>query len=266
MNLPCALLTRPAGRNETLSAALAAQGFSSLVLPALSLEPQDLSETQWQDPKDFDLMLFVSSSAVKFYFAALQARGQNWPDKVLLAAVGFATAACLRAQPGVSPEAVLHPEGVDSLQDSEALWAVLEPRLAQLERVLIVRGHSGREWLGQQLENHGIQVQRLAIYQRSPAKWSVQQGRQIRDSLQVGRLAVLLSSSQSADAVFANVQSLGLTDVWSQCAYVVIHPRIEEHLQSLLLQAGITAPPMVKRCTPDDDDIVAAMMAVLSRD
>lgn len=266
MNLPCALLTRPAGRNETLSAALAAQGFSSLVLPALSLEPQDLSETQWQDPKDFDLVLFVSSSAVKFYFAALQARGQNWPDKVLLAAVGFATAACLRAQPGVSPEAVLHPEGVDSLQDSEALWAVLEPRLAQLERVLIVRGHSGREWLGQQLENHGIQVQRLAIYQRSPAKWSVQQGRQIRDSLQAGRLAVLLSSSQSADAVFANVQSLGLTDVWSQCAYVVIHPRIEEHLQSLLLQAGITAPPMVKRCTPDDDDIVAAMMAGLSRD
>lgn len=266
MNLPCALLTRPAGRNETLSAALAAQGFSSLVLPALSLEPQDLSETQWQDPKDFDLVLFVSSSAVKFYFATLQARGQNWPDKVLLAAVGFATAACLRAQPGVSPEAVLHPEGVDSLQDSEALWAVLEPRLAQLERVLIVRGHSGREWLGQQLENHGIQVQRLAIYQRSPAKWSVQQGRQIRDSLQAGRLAVLLSSSQSADAVFANVQSLGLTDVWSQCAYVVIHPRIEEHLQSLLLQAGITAPPMVKRCTPDDDDIVAAMMAVLSRD
>lgn len=266
MNLPCALLTRPAGRNETLSAALAAQGFSSLVLPALSLEPQDLSETQWQDPKDFDLVLFVSSSAVKFYFAALQARGQNWPDKVLLAAVGFATAACLRAQPGVSPEAVLHPEGVDSLQDSEALWAVLEPRLAQLERVLIVRGHSGREWLGQQLENHGIQVQRLAIYQRSPAKWSMQQGRQIRDSLQAGRLAVLLSSSQSADAVFANVQSLGLTDVWSQCAYVVIHPRIEEHLQSLLLQAGITAPPMVKRCTPDDDDIVAAMMAVLSRD
>lgn len=266
MNLPCALLTRPAGRNETLSAALAAQGFSSLVLPALSLEPQNLSETQWQDPKDFDLVLFVSSSAVKFYFAALQARGQNWPDKVLLAAVGFATAACLRAQPGVSPEAVLHPEGVDSLQDSEALWAVLEPRLAQLERVLIVRGHSGREWLGQQLENHGIQVQRLAIYQRSPAKWSMQQGRQIRDSLQAGRLAVLLSSSQSADAVFANVQSLGLTDVWSQCAYVVIHPRIEEHLQSLLLQAGITAPPMVKRCTPDDDDIVAAMMAVLSRD
>ena len=266
MNLPCVLLTRPAGRNETLSAALAAQGFSSLVLPALKLEAQNLSEEQWQDPQDFDLVLFVSSSAVNFYFAALQARGQRWPDKVLLAAVGFATAACLRAQPGVTPEAVLHPESADSLQDSEALWTLLEPRLAQLERVLIVRGHSGREWLGQQLESHGIQVQRLAIYQRSPAKWSMQQGRQIRDSLQAGRLAVLLSSSQSADAVFANVQSLGLTDVWSQCAYVVIHPRIEEHLQSLLLQAGITAPPMVKRCTPDDDDIVAAMMAVLSRD
>lgn len=266
MNLPCVLLTRPAGRNETLSAALAAQGFSSLVLPALKLEAQNLSEEQWQDPQDFDLVLFVSSSAVNFYFAALQARGQRWPDKVLLAAVGFATAACLRAQPGVTPEAVLHPESADSLQDSEALWTVLEPRLAQLERVLIVRGHSGREWLGQQLESHGIQVQRLAIYQRSPAQWSAEQGRQIRDSLQAGRLAVLLSSSQSADAIFANAQSLGLLDVWARCAYVVIHPRIEEHLQSLLLQAGIAAPPVVKRCTPDDDDIVAALMAVLSRD
>src|SRR5690606_4738506 len=114
-------------------------------------------------------------------------------------------AACLRAQPGVSPEAVLHPAGVDSLQDSEALWAVLEPRLAQLERDLIVRGHSGREWLGQQLENHGIQVQRLAICQSGPAKWSMPQSGQIRDSLNAGRLAVLLSSPPSGDAVFAIV-------------------------------------------------------------
>lgn len=266
MNLPCVLLTRPAGRNETLSAALAVQGFSSLVLPALSLQAQNLSEEQWQDPNDFDLVLFVSSSAVNFYFAALQARGRSWPNNVLLAAVGLATATRLRAQPGVSSQAVLHPESADSLQDSEALWTVMEPRLTQIKRVLIVRGHNGREWLGQQLESRGIQVQRLAIYQRSPAQWSVEQGLQIRTSLQTGRLAVLLSSSQSADAVFANVQSLGLMDVWARCAYVVIHPRIEEHLQSLLLQAGITAPPVVKRCTPDDDDIVAALMAVLSRD
>jgi uroporphyrinogen-III synthase len=182
MNLPCVLLTRPAGRNETLSAALAVQGFSSLVLPALSLQAQNLSEEQWQDPNDFDLVLFVSSSAVNFYFAALQARGRSWPNNVLLAAVGLATATRLRTQPGVCSEAVLHPESADSLQDSEALWTVLEPRLAQLERVLIVRGHNGREWLGQQLEKRGIQVQRLAIYQRSPAQWSVEQGRQIRAS------------------------------------------------------------------------------------
>ncbi|MGO3868554.1 MAG: uroporphyrinogen-III synthase [Alcaligenes sp.] len=266
MNLPCVLLTRPAGRNETLSAALAAQGFSSLVFPALTLEAQALTQEQWQDPKDFDLVLFVSSSAVNFYFDALRARGQSWPNGVLLAAVGLATAACLRAQKGVASKDVLYPEALDSLQDSEALWAVLEPRLGHLARVLIVRGHSGREWLGQRLEDHGVQVQRLAMYQRNAAQWSPEQGRQIRDSLQAGRLAVLLSSSQSADAVFANAKRLGLMDSWAQCAYVVIHPRIEEHLQSLLLQAGIAAPPMVKRCTPDDDDIVAALMAVLSRD
>lgn len=266
MNLPTVLLTRPAGRNETLSAALAAQGFSSLVLPALSLEAQPLSEAQWQAPQHFDLVLFVSSSAVNFYFSALRERGQTWPAGVFLAAVGLATAACLRAQAGVAQDKVLHPEGLDSLQDSEALWTVLEPRLGQWQRVLIVRGHNGREWLGQRLESHGLDVQRLAIYQRNAAQWSPEQGSQIRDSLQAGPLAVLLSSSQSADAVFANVQRLGLQDVWAQCAYVVIHPRIEEHLQSLLLQAGIAAPPMVKRCTPDDDDIVAALMAVLSRD
>lgn len=266
MNLPCVLLTRPAGRNETLSVTLAAQGFSSLVFPALTLEAQSISEAQWQDPADFDLVLFVSSSAVNFYFAALRARAQAWPSGVLLAAVGSATAACLRAQDGVSPQDVLHPEGANSLQDSEALWAVLEPRLGGLKRVLIVRGHSGREWLGQRFEDHGVQVQRLAIYQRSAAYWTPEQGHQIRDSLQSGPLAVLLSSSQSADAVFANVQRLGLMDVWARCTYVVIHPRIQEHLQSLLLQAGIATPPMVKRCTPDDDDIVAALMAVLSRD
>ena len=266
MKLPRVLLTRPAGRNETLSASLAEQGFSSLILPALALEPQPLSEGEWQDPASFDLLMFVSSSAVNFYFDALRERGLNWPSGVLFAAVGLATAACLRAQPGVAPENVLCPDSPDSLQDSEALWAELEPRLGRIGRVLIVRGHSGREWLGQRLESCGVQVHRLAIYQRNGAMWTPEQGNQLQESLQAGPLAVLLSSSQSADAVFANVLRLGLRDAWAQCAYVVIHPRIEEHLQSLLSQAGIPAPPMVKRCTPDDDDIVAALMAVLSRD
>lgn len=266
MNPPRVLLTRPAGRNETLSAALAGQGFSSLILPALHLQPRLLAEGEWQNPSDFDLIMFVSSSAVNFYAAALQERGLSWPAGVLLGAVGFATAACLRAQPGVAPQDVLHPADPDSLQDSEALWAVIEPVLDRIGRVLIVRGHSGREWFGQRLENQGVQVQRLAIYERSATVWTPEQGHALKSSLQVAPLAVLLSSSQSADAVFANVQRLALMEEWVQCAYVVIHPRIQEHLQSLLLQAGIPTPPMVKRCTPDDDDIVAALMAVLSRD
>ncbi|WP_394060092.1 uroporphyrinogen-III synthase [Alcaligenes sp. WGS1538] len=264
--MPKAVLTRPAGRNETLAAALAAQGFSSLVLPALELLPLDLSGERWQDPADYDLLMFVSGNAAAFYFSALGERGRRWPEGVRLAAVGAATARALLAQPGVPPSAVIQPRDPASLQDSEALWPEIEPLLGQLRRVLIVRGQTGREWLGERLEQAGVQVQRLAVYRRCPTVWNEDQARLVRQALDEP-MAVLLSSSESVDAVLANVQRLDMIERWAAaCRYVVIHPRIQERLQSRLDQAGIAGRPVVQRCTPDDGAIVAAMTAALSRD
>ncbi|WP_341669512.1 uroporphyrinogen-III synthase [Alcaligenes sp. SDU_A2] len=265
MVTPQVVLTRPAGRNEPLAAALAAQGFSSLVLPALELQPLDLSAANWQDPADFDLVMFVSGNAAAFYFSALRARGLCWPAGVRLGAVGAATARALVAQPGVPADLVLQPADPASLQDSEALWPQIKALLPQVRRVLIVRGHIGREWLGTRLEQSGVQVSRLAVYRRCPQVWSTEQAQRVQQALEQFPL-VLLSSSESVDAILANVQRLGLQALWGRCRYVVIHPRIHEHLLSRLAQAGIDAHPVVKRCTPDDDAIVAAMIAVLSRD
>lgn len=265
MGAPRVVLTRPEGRNETLAAALAAQGFSSLTLPALELEPLDLSAGQWRSPADYDLVMFVSGNAAAYYFSALRDRGLRWPDGVRLAAVGAATARALSAQPGVPPEAIVQPADPDSLQDSEALWPQLEPLLNHLRRVLIVRGHVGREWLGDRLQAAGVQVERLPVYRRRPAVWNDDQARQVEQAL-AQPLVLLLSSSESVDAVLANVQRRRLESRWGGCRYVVIHPRIQERLQSQLERAGIASHPVVKRCTPDDDAIVAAIMAALSRD
>src|SRR3546814_9941416 len=54
----------------------------------------------------------------------------------------------------IPPARILYPTDT---QDSEGLWRVLQPLLATFKRVLIVRGQSGREWLGDRFQQAGIQ-------------------------------------------------------------------------------------------------------------
>src|SRR3546814_20791253 len=63
-------------------------------MPALSIQPVQCDPTCLPHPEDYDLVVFVSGTAVLLYFQQL-ARirpGQAWPTHTLVATVGRASA------------------------------------------------------------------------------------------------------------------------------------------------------------------------------
>ncbi|MGB6103669.1 MAG: uroporphyrinogen-III synthase [Pusillimonas sp.] len=262
------VLTRPQGKNEALARRLAATGLQTLLLPALHIRPLAHDPGSIPPPAEYDLIVFVSGHALRLYLDTLSehTRSSGWPAHTLAATVGAASARLLEDAPYVRPGQIIYP-GPDDSQDSEGLWRLLEPRLGTIKRVLIARGGTGREWLGTKLQEAGLQVRRLALYERIPAQWDTAQTGQLEQALRAGSPCVfLLTSSESVDAVHANIRRLGLEDAWGRSRFVVIHERVACRLQSLLKASGKVEPPVVKICQPGDDAIfqTIALAASLS--
>lgn len=251
-----------------LARRLGAAGLPALLLPALQIDPIAHDAGVFPLPADYDLIIFVSGHAAQLYFNGLSACGAmgEWPGRTLAATVGVSSARQLHGMGRIPRTHILHPDA-DGEQDSESLWRLLAPRLPTMQRALIVRGGTGREWLGRKLEEAGLQVQRLAVYARSPVQWTPQQAGQLARALSAEHPCVcLLTSTESVDAVHANVVRLGLADAWSRSRFVVIHERVASRLQSILKASGKVEAPVVKICQPSDDALfqTITLMASLS--
>lgn len=262
-----AILTRPEHRNAMLAGRLQDAGIDVSCLPALGLQPLVPSAQEMCWPDDFDLVVFVSSHAAKSYLDRLSELrpGMNWPPGTRLATVGHASAQPLYQAGYIPHESIYHPEPANPNQDSEALWDVLQVVLPQIKRVLIVRGQAGREWLGAQFEHYGVDVTRLSLYRREPEVWTHGQTAKLRRALDAGQSTVfLLTSSESVDAVHANMQRLDLMPQWAGCRFVAIHERISDRLHTILRAAGLHARHPVSICAPNDDAICQAILASVS--
>ncbi|HCN72751.1 MAG TPA: uroporphyrinogen-III synthase [Pusillimonas sp.] len=261
----CIVLTRPAGRNQILSASLRGAGFTVLDMPVLAVSalPYDVQSFVW--PNDYQLMVFVSANAVDFYVARLKAMtgGDTQADfsGVTLAAVGPSTASRLRNEPLFRSVRVVVPtEGFTF--DSEGLLATLEPDLPSISKAVIVRGQAGRNWLAEQLSSRGIRVDRYAVYQRHPVSWSDTSLQALKNCVHDGgKLTVLLTSSEAVDAFCANLKAGDLAYLLGAMRFVVIHDRIAARLQSQLRSIpDAQVMPGVKLCTPDDESMLRTIM------
>ena len=267
---PLIVLTRPQGKNAVLFAALRQSGFDSLELPVLQLQPLPIEARQVPDPGAFDLIVFVSSMALAAYESALVnfvlpgSDGVSSRRPLFVAAVGAATAESLRNSPVFSGTPVLQP-AVHASSDSEGLWPQIEARLSDIRSALIVRGQSGREWLGERLEAAGVRVIRHASYRRSVAVWRETQLRKLRESGGPLRTVWLLTSSEAVDAVFSQLERHGLLDVLRIAGFVVVHARIAERLKSQYADRFPDAVlPAVTLCDPDVGSMRQALAAVAS--
>lgn len=247
--LPLIVLTRPAGRNESIAAELIEQGMRVMVLPALELEVPD--DQQAPVAAAYDLLVFVSRQAVTAYFDLMR---DAWPDGVRAAAVGQATAAALSEH---VPEGCILAPAASSAQDSEALLALIDQTQQSFGRVLILRGQQGREWLAREFESRGAAVTRHALYRRTPTQWTREQYEEVF-SARPG--VMLLTSLESLEAVHQGTLRYGLS--WpSALRFVVIHARIAQRLQTILRESGAAGEPWVKICVPNESAIFQAILA-----
>ncbi len=155
------LVTRPVDQGASLCRRIEALGGEAVALPAVVIEPLAepvlVSTDPAPGPHAYDVVIFVSQNAVTHGLKAVP----RTPE-MLFAAIGKATAAALSAAgaaPAIVPEAGF---------TSEALLEHPGLQADSIERVLIVRGGTGRELLEETLSARGIEVDCLEVYRRIP--------------------------------------------------------------------------------------------------
>lgn len=210
------LVTRPQAQADALCLAIEQSGGQALRYPMLELSalPNDPSIAAAIDQLDqYDLVIFISANAVRFGLEALP----PLPPSTAIAAVGVATQKAL-ADRGYTKVTVPREDF-----SSEGLLALPELQEVQGQRILIVRGQGGREYLKQQLQQRGAEVDYLACYQRQPA--AVNQ-HQLRQTIRMGQVDVIYCSSvQALDQLIALVPDPELFDT----ALLPISPRMLAH-------------------------------------
>lgn len=257
-------LTRPVERNGSVPQRLRALGIEVFELPALTLRP--LPRTAVPNPSLYDVVVFVSRYAAQRYlqlWAQESGDDATWPLNTVAATVGASSANTL-VKAGLPAHCIIHPPADDPAQDSETLLKILDSRGVALQRVLIVRGTQGRDWLGTTLADRGVQVEFLPVYERVPAAWSSETTAQLRSALHHSAecCLFLLTSSEGVQAIANKIGELGLVESWSRSAFLVIHERIAATLQSVLASQPVSHNLNLALCPPDDDAIVAAIHAV----
>jgi len=256
------ILTRPAGRNHALARRLQAHGVATLALPALVLAPLSCDAGALPRPNDYDLVVFVSGAAARAYAEQLQhiAHLSQWPAHVPAACVGPATARALRGPFWPPTLRILHPAAEAPRHDSEALWQVLQAVLPGIQRVLIVRGATGREWLSERLSRAAIDVARHAAYQRQAAAWPDAAQQRLAQWHGEGATPVwLVTSTASLDALHAHIARADWLAWWRSHHFVLTHPRFVPYLSNLLGEALPEAH--IRLCTPEAADMTRVLLA-----
>ena len=151
------LVTRPTLQAGPLIAAIEAAGGQTVRFPVIRIAPRspEIIRAEFASAPWPDIVIFISRNAVDNGLFAVQ----NCNAKI--AAVGPATTEALESQ-GVRPDIV--PIGG---ANSERLLE--HPALQNVSGrvVMIVRGQSGRELLGDTLRDRGARVVYLPVYERT---------------------------------------------------------------------------------------------------
>jgi len=237
------IVTRPAAEAAAWVEGLRARGFDAVALPLIAIGPPadpQAVEQAWSGLASCRAAMFVSANAVRGFFSL----GRAWPAQPRAWATGPGTRdALLRA--GVPATHVDAPAADAAQFDSETLWRSVEGQCGPGDRVLLVRGGGGREWLEHVLRQLGVTVDTVHAYSRNVPAWSDAQR-----SLAQGasHAAWLFSSSQAV----ANLAELVPRAQWAHAHAVVTHARIAQ-------AARAVGFGVVRESRPALDDVIAAL-------
>ncbi len=251
MGLPAGygvLVTRPTHQAQGLCRTLEAAGAMVWLLPALEIEPLSAAELPAEAVAPLgraDWLVFVSPNAVRHGLACMARHGVRPRADVRIGAVGKGTERAL-AEAGLAVSAV--PDAGFTSEDLAAEAAFGDMRG---QHVMIVRGDTGRGWLGAHLRACGAQVDYLAVYRAVRPRVDVAP---VREALQSGRLhSVIITSARGLDNLWFMLGDSGRESM-QRLALVTVSRRIARHAE----QGGHTGP-IVVAASPADGDLLEAV-------
>ena len=159
------LVTRPAHQAQPLCDMIQAQGGQAIRLPVINIEPLALSKKVVETiakSDAIDFAVFISPNAVEHGIEQLL-KYSKIPDTLKLVTIGQASAKKIQELLGRMPD--ISPT---KQYNSEALLALDSLQKNQLnnKRIIIFRGHGGRELLAKTLTQRGAHVSYAEVYQR----------------------------------------------------------------------------------------------------
>ncbi|EOA04842.1 uroporphyrinogen-III synthase [Herbaspirillum frisingense GSF30] len=187
------VVTRPLQQAQAFADAVRQLGRAAVVFPLLQIAPVEdvgtlratLSRLQ-----EFALVVFVSPNAIDAAFAHLD----GWPSELPIGIVGEGSRLALCAHGVQASNTTLYgPQRADKM-DSEELLKSLPLEQLRGRRALIVRGQSGRDFLSEALQQHGVMVEHLTAYRRLAPVLDAQTRPQLLDLLDGGADWVITSS------------------------------------------------------------------------
>ena len=235
------VLTRPRQQAAEWLQRLAVLGVTAQSLPLIDIAPGDgrAADEAWQVLPEAALAMFVSPNAVENFFAR-RPPGRSWPAQTLAACVGPGSAQALLAA-GVPARLIVQPPADAASLDSEHLW----PRLRDLpwgqQRVLMLRGDGGRDWLAERLREQGAETLFFSVYQRRCPSFGTAEQALLDTILVAPQRHVWLFSSAEAIGYLQTLAPPGQN--WVDGCCIATHERIAARARALGIGHVVLARP-----------------------
>jgi uroporphyrinogen-III synthase len=228
------VITRPLQQAGALMQGVAALGRKAVLFPLLEIHPvPDRASLQaaLDALRDFALVAFVSPNAIDAAFALLK----DWPRDVPLAVMGEGSRATLARHGLTSANATIFSPRDADRTDSQTLLAALDLDALRGKRVLILRGETGRELLGDALRSAGAAVTQVAAYRRCAPQLDEARRAQLIELLATDNQWIVTSSEALKILIRMVEQLAGVNGVakMQHQRLIVPHARIEETAAAL---------------------------------
>jgi len=245
------VITRPAEQAAHLAAAVSQAAGVAVLFPVLAIhdidDPRPLLELAAR-LDEFDLAVFVSPNAVIKALSVI-ARQRPWPARLRVAAMGQTSEREL-ARFGMTE--VIAPR---LRFDSEALLELPEMREMAGKRVVVFRGDSGRDLLGETLTQRGATVEYASCYRRGKPDVDIAPLLQLWALHQLD--AIVITSSEGLRNL---VEMLGVPgrELLENTPLFAPHARIAAAAQALGLSRVVPT-------APGDEGLMAGLIAHFSQ-
>ena len=254
------LITRPAHQQPPLIAGLQVRGAKTISLPLLAItapsqgDQADVLRRQLLALDSYELLVFISSNAVREGCKAIDDYWPQFPVGLDLLAIGPSTAALAEELTGQRVRSAAGGMTSEDLLELDS-FTNIEGR-----RIGIFRGEGGRDFLAQQLRKRGAQVDYFDVYRREELNY---EDIQVREALIESEPTLLTAmSGQTLQALRGLIDQLSEPQADKLLTLPVIVP--SQRVRDLAAEMGFENP--IAAPGADLDALLQALVAAAGKE